>query len=48
MALENNENNYKLEIMRLKLKLEEQDKTLVEKNSKIKEIQMQLVNLQKK
>jgi hypothetical protein len=46
--LENNENNYKLEIMRLKLKTEEQEKSLGEKSAKVTQLQNQLVSLQKK
>ena len=48
MALENNENNYKLEIMRLKLRTEEQEKAINEKNIKIRELQTQVGTLQKK
>ncbi len=46
--MENNENNYKLEIMRLKLKTEEQEKSLGEKSAKVTQLQNQLVSLQKK
>lgn len=48
IALENNENNFKLEIMRLKLRCEEQEKTINDKNTKLKEMQLQLAGLQKK
>ena len=48
LALENSENNLKLEIMRLKLKYEETEKTLTEKSAKIKEQQIQLASLQQK
>ena len=37
MVLESNENNLKLEVMRYKLKNEELEKNLAEKNVKIKD-----------
>ena len=48
MVLESNENNLKLEVMRYKLKNEELDKTVAEKNQKIKEFTESLSNFQKK
>lgn len=48
MALENTENNLKLEIMRLKLKSDEQEKSLADKNNKIKEMQSQMSLLHQK
>ena len=48
MVLESNENNLKLEVMRYKMKNEELEKTVVEKNLKIKEFTESLSNFQKK
>lgn len=48
MLLEANQNNFKLEIMKLKLKTESQEKELADKNEKIKTISSQLSELQKK
>jgi hypothetical protein len=48
MMLETNENSYKLEIMKMKLKVEEQEKLLAEKNEKIKTVSNALIELQKK
>lgn len=48
MMLETSENNYKLEIMKMKLKVEEQEKLLAEKNEKIKTVSNALIELQKK
>lgn len=48
MALESSENNLKLELMRYKMKLEELEKTVGEKNNKIKEYTENISNYQKK
>lgn len=48
LALENNENNLKLEVMRYKLKAEELEKTVAEKALKIKELSETITSLQKK
>ncbi len=39
MTLESNENNYKLEIVRLRLRCEEVEKCLRDKITKVKELQ---------
>lgn len=46
IMLENNENNYKLEIVRLKIRNEELEKTVQEKSLRIKEMSIALSNLQ--
>lgn len=46
MMLENNENNYKLEIVRLKIRNDELEKTLQEKATKLREMSTTLAALQ--
>ena len=48
VALESNENNMKLELMRFKLKTEELQKSVLDKNMKIKEMTETISNYQKK
>ena len=48
MLLEANENNYKIDLMKLKLKSEGYEKDISDKNEKIKHINTQLAELQKK
>lgn len=38
MMLENNENNFKLEVMRYKIKNDELEKSLAERTAKVKEL----------
>ena len=46
MILENNENNYKLEIVKLKIRNQELEKGLSDKNMKVKEMGLALAALQ--
>lgn len=48
MVLQSNQNNLKLQIMRFKLKTEQLEKTVGEKNQKIKELTESISNFQKK
>ena len=48
MSLESSENNLKLEVMRHKMKVEELEKALGEKNSKIKEYTENISSYQRK
>ena len=48
LALQNNENNLKLEIMRLKMKAEQSQKALTDKNTKLRELQLQLASMQQR
>lgn len=46
MMLENNENNFKIEIVRLKLRNDELEKNITEKNTRLKEYASSLASLQ--
>lgn len=46
MMLENNENNFKIEIVRLKLRNDELEKNIAEKNARLKEYAASLAALQ--
>jgi hypothetical protein len=46
MMLENNENNYKLEIVRLKIRNDELEKNVAEKNMRLRELTTSLSALQ--